>query len=119
MSKHAVRCVFCEIVVGVAPAEVVYEWPAAIAIVPLNPVTMGHTLVLPRQHVIDAGDDPMITGLVAGYAAWLARSLDDDFNLIVNAGTNATQTVWHLHWHIVPRRSNDGLHLPWTGQHIA
>jgi histidine triad (HIT) family protein len=119
MSKHAARCVFCEIVAGDAPANVMRKWAHAIAITPLNPVTAGHTLVIPRQHLADARQDPMFTGLVAACAAELATDMGGDFNLIVNAGPTATQTVWHLHWHVVPRRSNDGLHLPWTGQHIA
>jgi histidine triad (HIT) family protein len=89
-------CVFCRIVVGAAPAKVVREWPLAIAIVPLHPVTPGHLLVLPREHVRDAADS--------------------QFNLITSTGPAATQTVWHLHWHIVPRRFDDGLTLPWTGQ---
>lgn len=117
MSKHAVRCVFCEIVAGTAPAAVVCKWSHAIAITPLNPVTEGHTLVIPRDHVTDAREDPMVTGLVAVCAAELAARMGGDFNLIVNAGPAATQTVWHLHWHVVPRRSDDGLALPWTGQH--
>ena len=111
-------CVFCDIVNGDAPAQKIHDWPAALAIVPLNQVAPGHVLVIPKSHVPDASVDPMLTGIIAGYAAQFAAmwTKNGDYNLIVNCGEDASQTVPHLHWHIVPRREGDGLHLPWTGQ---
>lgn len=108
-------CVFCRIVAGDEPATVVREWPEAIAIVPLAPVAEGHTLVIPRVHVTDAADAPAVTGIAARRAAELAASLSASaFNLITSRGRDATQTVFHLHWHVVPRYAGDGLALPWT-----
>lgn len=104
-------CVFCAIIAGDEPAEVVYQWPDAIAIVPLNPVTKGHVIVLPKQHVRDALADPEVTARVMKCTAEIAHR---PANLITSAGGAATQTVWHLHIHIVPRRSGDGLMLPWS-----
>lgn len=46
-------CVFCEIIAGRAPATVIRDWPDALAIVPLKPVTDGHTLVMPKIHSTD------------------------------------------------------------------
>lgn len=107
------NCVFCKIVAGEAPADVVKSWPDAIAIVPLNPVTPGHVIVLPRHHVADATADPEMTA----YTMWRAASLaGPPCNIITSAGVEATQSVWHLHIHVVPRREGDGLALPWTGQ---
>lgn len=106
-------CVFCGIIAGVAPAVVVREWPDAVAIVPLDPVTPGHLLVVPRVHVVDATVDPEVTGVAMRRAAELAAP---PCNLITSAGAAATQTVWHLHIHVVPRRVGDGLPLPWTPQ---
>ena len=84
---------------------------------PLNPVTPGHRLVVPVRHVEHALDDPRVTGLAAEYAALIALSYGAvQCNLITSVGVSATQTVRHLHWHIVPRREDDGLSLPWTGQ---
>lgn len=103
-------CVFCKILRGDAHAEVVAEWPEAIAFVPLNPVTPGHVLVVPRQHVADAMTDPAVTGATMHRAAELARR---PCNIITSAGAEATQTVFHLHIHIVPRKESDGLCLPW------
>lgn len=108
-------CVFCAIVAGTSPADVVMHWFDAIAIVPRDPVVDGHLLVLPRVHVSDAGVDPIVTGAVMARAAQLLQQLPSA-NLITSMGSAATQTVWHLHVHLVPRAHGDGLTLPWTGQ---
>ena len=107
-------CPFCEINEGRAPATFVHEWSNAIAIVPLNPVVEGHTLVIPKTHVTDFADDPDVTGATARRAAQLCRDLDlVHANLITSRGREATQSVYHLHLHLVPRAANDGLALPW------
>ena len=81
---------------------------------PLNPVTPGHRLFIPAFHYEDAAEAPSATGAVFEWAAWWAAQQDEDFNLIVNAGPAASQTVRHLHIHYVPRRPSDGLILPWS-----
>ena len=83
---------------------------------PLVPVTPGHRLVVPALHAADALAVPLVTGTVFEEAARLAAGLGCDVNLITSAGPAATQSVPHLHAHIVPRRPGDGLALPWTGQ---
>lgn len=112
-SLYKPGCVFCEIVRGIEPAELVDQWAHAIAIKPLNPVVPGHLLVLPKEHVKDALEDPSLTGEVMMCASRLASG---ECNLITSVGKSATQTVFHLHVHIVPRREGDGLALPWIGQ---
>jgi histidine triad (HIT) family protein len=90
------------------------DWHA-VAFEPLNPVTAGHLLVVPRVHVRDAGEDPEVTGHVASLAAAIAGPASEGaYNLITSAGPAATQSVFHLHFHIVPRWVNDGLMLPWS-----
>ncbi len=110
-TAHYERCVFCLIVNGDAPATVVREFADAVAVVPLNPVTPGHVLVISRDHVADFTENPQATEATMGAAALLAES---PCNLITSAGAEATQTVFHLHVHVVPRRAVDGLTLPWT-----
>jgi histidine triad (HIT) family protein len=88
----------------------------AVAFEPLNPVTDGHLLVVPRRHVADAFEDPEVTAETMRAAASIARDQYKSVNLITSVGAPATQTIRHLHVHIVPRRADDGLHLPWTGQ---
>ena len=105
-------CPFCEINTGRAPATFVHEWSDTIAIVPLNPVVDGHTLVIPKQHVADFGEDPDVSAATMRRAAELAAG-DRPMNIITSRGRAATQSVFHLHLHLVPRAANDGLALPW------
>lgn len=80
---------------------------------PLRPVTPGHLLVVPTVHVESATEDPLVTAMSAGVAARVA-SLCRSANLITSIGVPATQSVFHLHWHVVPREMGDNLMLPWT-----
>lgn len=106
-------CQFCEIVSERAAADGLIDYGDVVSFIPLGPVTPGHRLFVPRQHVRDAGQDPAVTGRVMAVAArWLPGW--DAANLITSMGVAATQTVFHLHVHLVPRRVDDGLALPWT-----
>lgn len=117
-AESYVDCVFCRIVEGKAPAKELMRWNNAIAIEPLNPVVPGHVLIIPTVHVTDFADDPLVSALVmaraASMAAWYPQF--QECNLITSRGESATQSVFHLHVHLVPRAEGDGLHLPWTGQ---
>lgn len=118
MSAEA--CPFCLIIEGRKPAVIVAEWVDALAFMPLSPVTEGHTLVVPIEHHESASHDPEVTGRVfqraAEYASGRAgagSAMAGAYNLITSAGPAATQTIRHLHVHVVPRREGDGLALPW------
>jgi histidine triad (HIT) family protein len=112
-------CVFCEIIAdptrqmpGVGGTVAV--WPDVIAIEPLGPVVPGHVLVIPRIHVVDFMTDSMVAATAMARASELARHLHiHPANLITSAGRAATQSVWHLHIHLIPRKENDGIALPW------
>lgn len=114
------NCVFCRIIQqDLRPTDhdpvMVANWGDAVAFVPLNPVTPGHTLVVPTEHVTDALNSPRVTGSVMEKAARLADTLPPtSWNIITSVGSAATQTVHHLHIHLVPRREGDGLLLPWS-----
>ena len=130
MSSSSGACVFCQIVRGEAPAIIVERWPDAVAFVPLRPVVKehrGHVLVVPRTHAEDFMTDPAVTEATSRRAAELgaellaaARAADPDapvgLNMISSAGDPATQTVYHLHIHLLIRRPGDKITLPWTGQ---
>jgi len=111
--KPATRCAFCAILTGHTEAVIVSGWDDAIAIRPRRPVAEGHVLVLPRTHVPDASTDPALTAAVMARAAQLLAE-HQAANLITSKGAPATQTVFHLHVHVVPRWPGDGLALPWT-----
>lgn len=85
-------CVFCEIVAGRPPATLVWEDADAVAFEPLNPVTDGHVLVVPRLHVADATEDPG----VAADTMFLAASLaEPPCNIITSAGSEARRAIEH------------------------
>lgn len=106
-------CIFCDIVAGNAPAAVLRSWHDALAIVPLNPVVEGHTLIIPKLHVKDFTSEPFISGRTMQAAAEFARDTGGSCNIITSKGRAATQSVYHLHLHVVPRTKDDGLALPW------
>ena len=111
-------CVFCEIAYGEAPATFAGRWGEVFAIVPLNPVTPGHVLIIPDEHVPNFAASPEISGITMACAAMYAeREGLTDANVITSKGEHATQTVGHLHLHVVPRTAGDGLALPWTERH--
>ena len=93
----------------------------AIAIlVPLDPVTSGHRLVISKVHTANAADldaDPTVAGELMDAAARYLHRNKLQANIITSIGPAATQTVMHTHLHIVPRHTDDGLPLPWTPQH--
>lgn len=109
-------CVFCDIVAGTAPAIRVYEDDDYLAILDIRPFARGHTLVIPKRHSVDLTDTPPDT--VAGMArlgqriAKAARRSGlhaDGNNVVINDGKAAFQTVFHIHLHVLPRRSGDKL----------
>lgn len=112
-------CVFCEILVGARPAHIVYEDEFAVSFVPLNPATLGHVLVVPRVHVRDLFELPYskvepLWSAVHHMAHIVNQVMQPDgMNIITSAGEVATQTVFHLHIHVVPRYLTDNMGLVW------
>ncbi|MEU4898235.1 HIT family protein [Streptomyces sp. NPDC044780] len=108
-------CPFCAIIHDGAPATIVREWADALAIVPRSGgCTNGHLLVIPRGHVADFTTDPVVSATVQLRAAELAQELGGQWNYLTSCGPDATQTVFHLHGHLLPRTAGDGLALPWS-----
>lgn len=116
-------CPFCAILHDGAPATILRRGIHSLVIRPLGPVTEGHVIAIPYEHVSDAATDPHVTantmGDLAVYAGIMrAQGELGDFNIITSAGPTATQSVYHLHLHLVPRHHRDGLALPWhSGKH--
>lgn len=94
-----------------------YDDRCNIAFEPLSPVTPGHFLVVPKMHVSHALESPDAAGRAVKFAGFLANRMGLlSANFITSAGKAATQSVFHLHVHIVPRFDDDDVVLPWTGQ---
>ena len=107
-------CVFCDLS---KIRNIKFDDGEVVIFEPLNPIVSGHLLVVPKKHVSDFVEDPCISGLVMERAASFAKEhygTLEGINMITSKGIAATQSVMHLHIHLVPRKSGDGLYLPWT-----
>lgn len=104
-------CPFCDYA---GPSPILADYGDVIVFKPLDPIVEGHLLVVPKDHVRDASGNCGLAGRVFQLAALEAGHRYVSWNLITSAGREATQTVFHLHVHIVPRREGDGLALPWS-----
>ncbi|GAA0898034.1 MULTISPECIES: HIT family protein [Streptomyces violaceusniger group] len=114
--KHPRKdCPFCVIVHEGAKATIIREWSDTIAIVPRSGGCVpGHLLVIPRCHVDDFTVDPVVSATTQHRAAELAADIGGQWDYLTSCGPDATQTVMHLHGHLVPRTADDGLALLWT-----
>lgn len=106
-------CVFCEIAAGSIKADIVYESGDLIAFLDIHPLFPGHVLVCPRPHYETLLDVPSSsnTTLMEGIQL-LARAVEtalDAEGTFVAINNRVSQTVPHLHVHVVPRRRRDGL----------
>jgi histidine triad (HIT) family protein len=113
------NCLFCGIVAGEVPSEIVDSDKHTVAFMDINPATRGHALVVPRKHSADlmevADEDLEWTMLAARRLARRMREvLDaDGINILNSCGPAAWQTIFHFHLHVIPRYENDPLKLPW------
>ena len=102
-------CIFCKIIKGEIPSKKIYEDDDVLAILDISQETRGHTLVLPKRHFdnileIDSEYLSTIMPKVQMVAKLVTSKLHaEGFNLVVNTGEVAGQTVMHLHFHIIPR----------------
>ena len=107
------ECLFCRIVSGALPATIVYEDDNSIAFLDHRPLFSGHTLLIPREHVETLGELPVKTvGPYFEAAQLLSRAVESAMEAegtFVAMNNRVSQSVPHLHVHIVPRRKKDGL----------
>ena len=111
------ECIFCKIAKGEMPSEKIIETDNFFAIRDINPVSEGHSLIIPKKHFVTLFDIPNnlgkelleITKKVSDEI--LEKKLGDGFNLIMNNLKVAGQLVMHAHIHIIPRKENDKLKM--------
>ena len=117
MSKD--DCVFCKMVAGQIPVTKIYEDEVVLAFLDIGPISDGHTLVIPTQHFEKLHDCPAeLLGQVGSRLGRIARAVaagisSDGYNVLCNNGRAAGQVVEHLHFHIIPRNTGDGLIDRW------
>ncbi len=109
----AVDCVFCSIIAGEIQAERVLDEPDFVAFLDARPVFKGHTLLVPREHVVTLPDLPArLRDGFLGAAQRLASAVVDGLGAqgsFVAMNNVVSQSVAHLHLHVVPRTKGDGL----------
>jgi histidine triad (HIT) family protein len=112
-------CIFCKILAGEIPGQIVDEDERTVTFMDINPATRGHALVVPREHARDLLEIPEADLEAVVLAAQkLARRMHDRLdvdgvNLLNSRGEAAWQTVFHFHMHVIPRYRDDHLRLPW------
>ena len=112
-------CLFCRIVSGELPATVVYEDDDSVAFLDHRPLFHGHTLLVPREHVETLGELPAkIIGPYFEAAQLLSRVVEsamDAEGTFVAMNNRVSQSVPHLHVHVVPRWTGDTNFMPIIG----
>ena len=108
-SAAAADCVFCKVVAGEIPADVVHEGGLVVAFRDLAPVAPTHVLVVPRRHYRDvgalaAGQREALAELVRVAADVAGAAGHDDYRLVFNTGAGAGQSVFHVHGHVLAGR---------------
>lgn len=107
------RCVFCEIQSGARPAHLVFEDEHSLAFLDQRPLFAGHCLLVPRGHHETLQDlPPALVGPLFLNARLLTRAVENAMHaegVFVAMNNRVSQSVPHLHVHIVPRRRKDGL----------
>jgi histidine triad (HIT) family protein len=113
------ECIFCKIVAGDIPATIVHEDEDNLAFLDINPLSRGHLLVIPKAHYERLADAPaevvaalgrVVPRLVRGVVSAVGA---EGLNIFVADGRVAGQEIPHVHFHLVPRSSGDGVRFRW------
>lgn len=113
------NCIFCKIAGGCIPSNTLYEDENFLVILDIAPAAKGHAIAIAKNHfrdLLQAEPSALAAALpaVARVADAMKKALScDGINILQNNGEAAGQSVFHLHFHIIPRRQGDGLTIPW------
>jgi len=108
------ECIFCKIVAKEIPCHKIYETEKVLAFLDLNPVVKGHTLVIPKKHftnILDVDKEYLeeVITVVKKISKHYMTLGYDGINIMNANEKSAEQSVFHLHFHILPRKENDGI----------
>ncbi|RZU65717.1 histidine triad (HIT) family protein [Microterricola gilva] len=115
-----VPCIFCAIVAGDAPSHRVYEDELTVGFLSIHPAASGHTVLVPREHAPQLWDlsDATTAGIghsLRSMARLLERTIEPDGMTVFQTNREAGwQSVFHMHFQLVPRSDRDALTPPWT-----
>jgi len=112
MSESNSDCLFCKILAGDIPADIIYESDTAIAFRDINPQAPTHVLIIPRKHIATindiSDDDQVLVGSLYTAAQEIAAAegiSDDGYRAVMNCNDGAGQTVFHIHLHLLGGRA--------------
>ena len=112
-------CIFCEIAAGRIPSMKVYEDDNVLAFLDIHPISDGHTLIIPKLHSAKLDECTLdtlekLTLCVQRVAGAVQKAMGSEgYNVLCNNGRAAGQLVDHVHFHIIPRNSKDGVLKKW------
>lgn len=118
-------CVFCRIIAGQIPCMRVFEDDAALVFLDIGPLSEGHLLMVPKQHVERLDQmSPEHVMAITRHLPMLGRSLMKAvgaaaYNILQNNGRESGQEVPHVHFHVIPRKAGDGLGYRWNASKYA
>ena len=113
------ECVFCKMVAGQIPVTKIYEDDVVLSFLDIGPLSDGHTLVIPKKHFEKLHECPSeILGHVGSRLGRIAKAVSDamgsdGYNVLCNNSSAAGQLVGHVHFHIIPRNTGDGVFDRW------
>jgi histidine triad (HIT) family protein len=113
------ECIFCKILEGDIPSFKLFEDNETYAFMDINPLNDGHALVIPKSHHANIYEAPAdVLASVMATAQRIARAIKkslapDGINVVQANGPGAAQSVFHIHFHVLPRRNGDEAKLNW------
>lgn len=115
-------CIFCKIIAQEIPCHKIYEDEYLLAFLDINPVSYGHTLIIPKKHaenILDVWNDDLTRIITLSQSISLdvvTKLWATGVNIVNASGKDAQQSVEHLHFHVVPRYPNDGIDIWFHGK---
>jgi len=112
-------CIFCKIIAGKASAEKIYEDESTLAFLDIFPASQGHSLVIPKKHyraLSDMAADDLSATIktVQKIGKAVAKAMGaDGFNIVQSNERAAGQVIFHVHFHVIPRKEGDKLSFSW------
>jgi len=110
-------CIFCQIIAGILPADIVYQDEKVVVFPDINPVAPTHLLIIPRKHIPSLAHLPDVEIPLIGHMVKVANQLareggvaESGYRLVINSGEQGGQLVPHLHMHLLSgRRLSDAI----------
>lgn len=114
------NCIFCKLASGEFNSATIYEDDLFRVILDISPAAKGHALLLPKRHItnifeLDGAEETKALTVIKKICTAIKKALNcDGINVLQNNGTAAGQSVFHLHFHMIPRYDGDQVVIPWS-----